>query len=330
MKFLELSSLSIRALEQVVDREDTDETLVRQMSMDSRAGVRKIARRVLRNRAAAARRLARAEELLKPEHRLWEEGFRRIAGVDEAGVGPLAGPVIAAAVVFKPGTRIIGVDDSKRIKPREREQLARIIRRKAIVFQFGVAGVDEIEEFNVYRASLLAMRRALDGLSRQPDYVLVDARKVPGLTVPQRSIIRGDSYSFSIAAASILAKTHRDALMNRLDREFPVYGFARHKGYGTPAHQEALKQHGPCPAHRRSFLRVKELADDFSPQFRQLEGHLRQVKSMPSLMRYSRSNRFKLAQLDNAERTKLQRLMRAKRRALSQTDQLPFFAEHVE
>lgn len=182
---------------------------------------------------------------------LWRTGVRDIAGVDEAGVGPLAGPVVAAAVMFPPETDIYGVDDSKKLDPEIREALALEIRAKASGIGVGICTVAEIDEINIYHAALLAMRRAVEALPRKPQHVLVDARTVPGVDVPQNMFNKGDGINFSIAAASIIAKTERDRMMDALEREYPGYGFAAHKGYATPEHREALQRLGPSAVHRQ-------------------------------------------------------------------------------
>jgi len=198
----------------------------------------------------AARRLA---TLLTRERELWATGIERVAGVDEAGVGPLAGPVVAAAVIFRPGFGIPGVDDSKKLTPERRATLADAIRENALVFAVAIVEPEEIDRVNVYQATLAAMGRAVDGLSICPQHLLVDARRIPGCDLPQEAIVKGDARCHAIAAASILAKTSRDALMRRYDDEFPGYGFADHKGYPTEAHRDAIRRLGPCAIHRRSF-----------------------------------------------------------------------------
>lgn len=205
------------------------------------------------------RRAARMGVLLRVERALWQSGIGRVAGVDEAGVGPLAGPVVAAAVIAAPQTRWLGVDDSKALRPALRAQLEERIRAEALAVGVGTAEVDEIDRVNIYQATLLAMRRAVEALGLAPEHVLVDARTIPGLAVPQTAYVRGDARSFSIAAASIVAKATRDRLMLDLDARYPEYGFARHMGYGTRQHLEALRRHGPSPAHRRSFAPVRQL-----------------------------------------------------------------------
>ena len=173
--------------------------------------------------------------------------------MDEAGVGPLAGPVVAAAVVFPPGVGLKGVDDSKKLAPERRLELAEAIRASAAAWAIARVEREEIDRVNIYQASLLAMRRALEALDPEPDYVLVDARRIPGLRIPQEAIVKGDARCHAIAAASILAKTERDSLMEGFETEFPGYGFAAHKGYATDAHREAIRRLGPCDLHRRSF-----------------------------------------------------------------------------
>ena len=204
------------------------------------------------------RQAARLGVLLRPERQLWRQGYQHVAGVDEVGVGPLAGPVVAAAVLFHADIHIAGVDDSKRVPPATRMRLAEEIRARALAVGVGVVAVEDIDRLNIYHAALEAMRRAVAGLALTPDYLLVDARTVPGLAIPQLPMIKGDARSFSIAAASIVAKVTRDALMTELAARYPEYGFAEHMGYGTPAHLDAIQRFGPCPAHRRSFAPVRQ------------------------------------------------------------------------
>ena len=209
-----------------------------------------MADRSTRKGTSPGRKLAR---LLKRERVLWSEGHLRIAGVDEAGVGPLAGPVVAAAVVFPAGIGIRGVDDSKKLAPERREELAVEIRAAAAGFAVAVVEPQEIDRLNIYRASLEAMRRAVLALPAPPEIVLVDARTIPGIQALQEPIVRGDATCHAIAAASILAKVERDRLMTRYDEEYPGYGFAAHKGYPTESHRDAIRRLGPCAIHRRSF-----------------------------------------------------------------------------
>jgi ribonuclease HII len=187
---------------------------------------------------------------------------RLICGVDEAGRGPLAGPVFAAAVVFFPGRRAPnGIADSKLLSARRRERLAGVIKERALAWAVAWASVEEIDSLNILQASLLAMRRAVEALSLAPDEVLLDGAHCPALAIPARAVIDGDATVKVISAASILAKTARDAEMRRLHERFPQYGFDEHKGYPTPRHLKALRRYGVCEAYRRSFAPVRELLE---------------------------------------------------------------------
>jgi ribonuclease HII len=193
---------------------------------------------------------------LRYERRLWKEGIEAVAGVDEAGVGPMAGPVVAAAVVFSPETFIKGVHDSKQLTHEQREELFTPIRERAIAVGIGTATVLEIDRLNIYWATMQASKRALAALGLSPSHVLVDGRLIPGLKLPQTKIVGGDRKSFCIAAASIIAKVTRDRMMVAYDEQYPGYGFAQHKGYCTNDHMEQLRELGPSPIHRRSFWPV--------------------------------------------------------------------------
>lgn len=194
------------------------------------------------------------------ERAAWRRGLTRVAGVDEAGRGPLAGPVVAAAVVLAPDTRIRGLDDSKRLDPEVRQDLYGVIRERASAWAVGIVDQGTIDRINILEATRAAMLAALDGLDVPPELVLTDFVEVRGLAYPQQNLVRGDQRSASVAAASIVAKVTRDRLMEEADRAFPQYGFARHKGYATEEHRAALEQHGPCDLHRRTFRSVWELA----------------------------------------------------------------------
>ncbi len=186
-------------------------------------------------------------------------GYRRIAGIDEAGRGPLAGPVVAAAVVLPTRCRLSGIDDSKQLSEGRRERLYAAILRQAVGMGVGSADVGEIDTLNILQATRLAMRRAVDQLNPPPDYLLIDAVTLPGVSISARPIIKGDSLSFSIAAASIIAKVTRDRLMAKYHDMFPEYDFLSHKGYGTTEHLQRLARHGPCSIHRRTFTPVHEV-----------------------------------------------------------------------
>lgn len=188
------------------------------------------------------------------ERLYWTRGYRWIAGTDEAGRGCLAGPVVAAAVVLAPETRLPGLDDSKKLTPSARERLMDQIAAEAIALGIGQCSPAEIDERNILNASLEAMRRAVDDLALTPDHLLIDGNKtIPEASWPQEAIIKGDARSLTIAAASVVAKVTRDRLMVRLHEAYPVYGWDGHKGYPTAAHYDALRLHGPSPYHRRSF-----------------------------------------------------------------------------
>ncbi len=187
-----------------------------------------------------------------------------VAGLDEAGRGPLAGPVVAAAVVLGPGTRIAGVDDSKRLTPEERESLYVVIRSRAVAIGVGLVDAETIDRVNILQATRRAMGLALGSLGLEPELVLTDFVALDGLRCPQRNLVNGDQRSATVAAASIIAKVTRDRMMAEADREYPQYGFGRHKGYATLEHLAALIMHGPCPLHRRTFNGVIVQQDLFS------------------------------------------------------------------
>lgn len=190
------------------------------------------------------------------ENQAKAKGYTLVCGVDEAGRGPLAGPVCAAAVILPENCGIEGLNDSKKLTEKKREKLYDIIIEKAVAFSVAYGTVEEIEEHNILNATFLAMNRAIEGLSKRPDYALIDGNRVPiGITVPCETVIKGDALSCSIAAASILAKVTRDRLLLQYADTYPQYGFEKHKGYGTAAHYEAIRKYGVLPIHRMSFLK---------------------------------------------------------------------------
>ncbi len=193
---------------------------------------------------------------LELENAARQKGYTAVCGVDEAGRGPLMGPVCAAAVILPEGVQIEGVNDSKKLSEKKREALYEVIKEKAIAWSVAFANVSEIEEVNILNATYLAMNRAIEGLKVPADYALIDGNRVPkDIKIDCETVVKGDAKSASIAAASILAKVTRDHLILEYDMEFPEYGFAAHKGYGTKAHIDAIKQYGPCKYHRPSFLK---------------------------------------------------------------------------
>src|SRR5437879_4538195 len=233
--------------------------LVEALDGDPRQGAHHLAKlirdRWRKNRAEGQR----LHNLLRFEIDLWAQGFNLIAGVDEAGMAPLAGPVVAGAVILPRNYKLKRLNDSKQILDESvRAELAEYIKQDAVVWSVGKAEVEEIDTLNIYHAGLLAMRRAVGGLTSQPDFILVDARRIPHCSTPQRGIIKGDTLSASIAAASIIAKTTRDAIMTEFDSVHPGYNFKTHKGYPTPEHCRCLQELGATPIHRRSFARVRQ------------------------------------------------------------------------
>lgn len=226
---------------------------------DSRAGAHAILSSIHKRRFENRSEGQRLRKMLRFETLLWDSGHDAVAGVDEAGMSPLAGPVAAAAVILKPGTRIIGIDDSKKLDSASREELAKEIKEKAASWSVAFVEVEEIDTINIYWAGLLAMQRAVEGLRSTPQHLLIDAKRLKEIAIPQQAIVKGDTKSASIAAASILAKVTRDAVMRMLDTHHPGYGFADHKGYPVRAHYAALSRLGACAAHRRSFGPVRKV-----------------------------------------------------------------------
>jgi len=203
--------------------------------------------------------------LWRTERELRAQGFASIAGVDEAGRGPLAGPVVAAAVILPVGCRLSGLADSKLLSAAERERLFGLIQERSVAVGVGMVDARMVDRLNVLRAAQLAMRQAIGQLEPRPDLVLVDGRWLPGVDVPQRAIVGGDRSCGSVAAGSVVAKVVRDRLMMELDEQYPGYGFGQHKGYATQAHLACLRELGPCPEHRRSFAPVRAVLQEALP-----------------------------------------------------------------
>lgn len=232
--------------------------LVERLEKDSRRGAKRLALAIQKRQLKNNREDQRLRKLLEFESELWIQGVHNIAGIDEAGMAPLAGPVVAAAVILPQGYALQGLDDSKKISNEQRRlELSFRIKKEAICWSVGRAEAEEIDSINIYQAGLLAMRRAMEGLSITPDYLLIDARRLPNCVCPQKGIVHGDALSASIAAASIIAKTTRDLHMREMDLLYPEYGFASHKGYPTPEHLRALSKHGSSAIHRKSFAPVR-------------------------------------------------------------------------
>jgi ribonuclease HII len=264
--------ISLSSLKEIQDKYSSGEVpvspqILRRLQRDPRAGARKLYKARSRRFDDQTRERKRMDAMLHFERVLWKAGIVHIAGVDEVGMGPLAGPVVAAAVVFPPNTEIDGIDDSKALDEETRRKLASVIRAKASGIGIGVLSVDDVDRLNIYWAGIRAMQLAVSLLPVAPQHILVDSRTIPDLSQPQNSFDKGDGINFSIAAASVIAKVYRDNLMTELDRTFPGYGFADHKGYATPAHQAAIRRLGPCSIHRKSFDYIRELCGEYSADF---------------------------------------------------------------
>jgi ribonuclease HII len=237
--------------------------ILRKLQRDPRAGARRLYKTLSKRYDDQKKERNRLDAMLHFERLLWKAGIQHIAGVDEVGMGPLAGPVVAAAVIFPPGVEIEAIDDSKALDEQTRNRLDREIRERASAVAIGRVEVEEIDRINIYHAGIRAMQLALQSLTIAPQHILVDSRTIPGFAQPQNSFDKGDGINFSIAAASIVAKVYRDELMTELDAQYPGYGFANHKGYATPEHQNAIRELGPCPIHRRSFDYIREICGEY-------------------------------------------------------------------
>lgn len=248
---------SVKEIKEVIDNLDVDRYLeyIDILRNDERKSVQNLAVRLAKKLDNIRKEEERLEKINLFEDEGYYKGYTYIGGIDEAGRGPLAGPVVAAVVVFKKGTKIEGINDSKKLSEAKRDELFNIIKEQALDYGIGIVNNEEIDEFNILNATYMAMKKAINCLKHTPDYLLVDAATIPGVNIDQKPIIKGDSKSISIAAASILAKVTRDSLMYQYDEIYPEYGFKGHKGYGTKEHYEAIERNGITPIHRKSFLK---------------------------------------------------------------------------
>ena len=219
---------------------------------DTRSGVQKLIEQCHKKEMALEKEKQRIEKMKEYEHKYEHLGY--LCGIDEVGRGPLAGPVVACAVILPKDCQILYLNDSKKLSESRREELFLEIKEKAVAWSVGIVGPERIDEINILQATYEAMRQAISKLDPMPQVLLNDAVTIPGVAIPQVPIIKGDAKSVSIAAASILAKVTRDHMMEEYDKDYPEYGFAKHKGYGTPEHIAAIKEFGPTPIHRRSFI----------------------------------------------------------------------------
>ena len=234
-----------------------EDPLFQQLSLDMRKGVQTALKSCQKRIEKEQKRAEHFIEMQYYERLAYKEGASFIAGVDEVGRGPLAGPVVAAAVILPKNIEDLGFDDSKKLSASKREEIYRLIQEKAIAIGIGIVDADIIDQVNIYQASRLAMQQAVSELKIQPDYLLIDAMKID-VNTPQIGIIKGDAKSISIAAASIVAKQVRDQMMQEFDELYPGYDFSNNAGYGTPKHLEGLKSKGICPIHRKTFAPIKD------------------------------------------------------------------------
>ncbi|MFD1018164.1 ribonuclease HII [Thalassobacillus hwangdonensis] len=226
---------------------------------DERKGIQKLLKQYDRNKERALEMKRKFNEMRMFEEKQYQTGKRSIAGIDEAGRGPLAGPVVAGAVILHKDFYLPGLNDSKQLTLEKREAFFDVIREEAISYSVGIVSNAEIDEINIYRATKLAMQRAIEGLTNKPDHLLIDAMELSGFDCTQESLIKGDARSVSIAAASVLAKVTRDRMMKELHQEYPVYDFKNNQGYGTKAHLDALEKYGPTKYHRVTFAPVSTM-----------------------------------------------------------------------
>jgi len=253
----QVSQMSIREVGEVLSTEPSQEFL-KACAQDPRQGIQRLVVRYHKYCEEQEAETKRLNHLLVEEKKLWQNGYLHIAGIDEAGRGPLAGPVVAAACILPAKFELSGLNDSKQVTESKRERLFQEIKEQALGFAVGSAEPAEIDALNILQATKLAMKRAVENLKVRPHFLLIDALELPSIKIPQRGIIGGDALSASIAAASILAKVSRDHWMSELHGLYPEYGFAKNKGYGTKEHLDALRRFGPCPLHRKSFAPVNQ------------------------------------------------------------------------
>lgn len=280
--------------------------MLRKLQRDPRAGARTLYKTLIKRFDEQKKERIRLDAMLHFERLLWEAGIVHIAGVDEVGVGPLAGPVVAAAVIFPPNIEIEGIDDSKALDAEHRLRLDVEIRQKAVGVGIGVVEVEEIDRLNIYHAGLRAMQLALGNLPVVPQHVLVDSRTIPDVAQPQNSFDKGDGLNFSIASASIVAKVHRDRLMTELDALYPGYGFASHKGYATLEHQNAIRELGPCPIHRRSFDYIREICGQYCELYYEMKARGARISSRAEMSDWESAVKACTDKLSEMENKKLQ------------------------
>lgn len=252
-----MQNKSVREIKEIIEALEIEKYMeyIEILRVDERKSVQSLAIKLAKKLDNVRKEAERLETINVFENEGYNRGYLYIGGIDEAGRGPLAGPVVASVVVFKKNTKIEGVNDSKKLSEAKRDELFDIIKKEALDYGIGIVNNEEIDEFNILNATYMAMKKAINCLKKTPDYLLVDAATIPGIDIVQNPIVKGDLKSISIAAASILAKVTRDSIMYQYDRVYPEYGFKSHKGYGTKEHYEAIEKHGITPIHRKSFLK---------------------------------------------------------------------------
>ena len=258
---LNIKKMSLKKLQGLIAEKGPEiyPEVIKALGADPRGGAQKLVKYCQTRLEEWERERDRITRMYSYERQLWAMGYKLVAGLDEVGRGPLAGPVVAAAVILPGEVVLPGIDDAKRLSPRRRQELYQQIRETAISVGVGLVHPDGIDEASVMLATYKALIKAVGDLSVQPDYLLIDALHLPNVTQPQAPVVGGDTQSCSIAAASIVAKMVRDEYMIAMDREYPEYGFANHKGYGTAEHRAALERYGPCPIHRKTAGEVRDI-----------------------------------------------------------------------
>lgn len=258
---MNIKKMSLRELQELIGQKGPEvyAQVIESLGNDPRGGAQRLVRQCQAQLDEYKRERERIGRMFSYERQVWAMGYRLVAGLDEVGRGPLAGPVVAAAVIL-PGELIVpGLEDCRRLSGKRRQEVYEEIRAKALGVGIGMVHPDGIDEANVMMATYKAMVKAVADLAERPDYLLIDSLHLPGVAQPQAPIAGGDGQSCSIAAASIVAKVTRDDYMIEMDKQYPQYGFANHKGYGTLEHREALERHGPCPIHRKTYGSVREI-----------------------------------------------------------------------
>lgn len=305
---------SIEEIKEYLKGIEVTADIIERLAGDSRKGVRELAKKYRRIREQEKNKQERWYKMNKRELQLKEEGYKLVAGVDEAGRGPLAGPVVAAAVILNPEIKIIGLDDSKKLTERERERLFSEIKDKAVAVGVGIIDNKVIDRINILQATFRAMQEAINKLTPRPDYILIDGnRELPGIEIQQETVVDGDSKVNTIAAASIIAKVCRDRILDDYHSTYPEYGFLRNKGYGTSEHIEALKKHGPSPIHRYSFFIVSKYNFlKYKEKLLKVQNKNKLYKLGEDISKYGRFSEENLERLREIYRAQYQRIVNNK------------------